>query len=342
MFSYNSRKLKTTNYFQNQLLKNILDIVHGKKNSLNEINIIEHYIKQQNDFCDNPKKYFNKFVEKQIKLKKAKFKELSFGFYMFKKKKKILNFELNDGAYEYEISNNIIEALLYYSKKKNITNKKDIIMIDIGGNIGWYSSLLGKMGYSVLSFEPLEMNYYVSLKNYCNINKKSNVIIINKGLGSEEITCEYYKDITLFSNGMVICNKSKIENKNIGERFKKTSYVKLTRLSNFIPYLKNKNIALIKLDAEGAEGKAIESGIELITKFHIPFIEIEFTPPFLLEHGTNPVNFLKLFVNNGYKISLKGFLKKKYITDVNLMKIVGHHKICYFINKEILDENSKI
>lgn len=166
MFSYNSRKLKTTNYFQNQLLKNILDIVHGKKNSLNEINIIEHYIKQQNDFCDNPKKYFNKFVEKQIKLKKAKFKELSFGFYMFKRKKKILNFELNDGAYEYEISNNIIEALLYYSKKKNITNKKDIIMIDIGGNIGWYSSLLGKMGYSVLSFEPLEMNYYVSLKNY--------------------------------------------------------------------------------------------------------------------------------------------------------------------------------
>ena len=65
---------------------------------------------------------------------------------------------------------------------------------------------------------------------------------------------------------------------------------------------------------------------------------MEFTPPFLLEHGTNPVNFLKLFVNNGYKISLKGFLTKKYITDVNLMKIVGHHCICYFINKEIFDE----
>ena len=142
-----------------------------------------------------------------------------------------MNFELNHGSYEYEITHNIIKALQYYSKKKNIKNKKDIFILDIGGNIGWYSSLLGKMGYSVLSFEPLEMNYYISIKNYCNINKNSNVIIINKGLGNEDMTCEYYKDITLFSNGMVLCNKSKIKNKNIGERFKKTSYVKLTRLS---------------------------------------------------------------------------------------------------------------
>ena len=260
MMVLNLKETKKTNDFQIKLLKNILDIIYDKKNNQN--NIIEYYIEQQKDFCDNPKKYFNKFIEKQIILKNAIFNEFSFKFYMFKKKT-LLNFDLKNGVYEYEISNNIIEALLYYSKKKNISNKKDIIMIDIGGNIGWYSSLLGKLGYSVLSFEPLEMNYYVSMKNYCNINNNSNVIIINKGLGNEDMTCDYYKDITLFSNGMVICNKSKIENKNIGKRFKKASDVKLTRLSNFIPYLKNKNIALIKLDVEGAEGKAIESGIEL-------------------------------------------------------------------------------
>lgn len=339
MMVLNLKETKKTNDFQIKLLKNILDIIYDKKNNQN--NIIEYYIEQQKDFCDNPKKYFNKFIEKQIILKNAIFNESSFKFYMFKKKT-LMNFDLKNGVYEYEISSNIIEALLYFSKKKNITNKKDIIMIDIGGNIGWYSSLLGKLGYSVLSFEPLEMNYYVSRKNYCNINNNSNVIIINKGLGNEDMTCDYYKDITLFSNGMVICNKSKIENKNIGKRFKKSNDIKLTRLSNFIPYLKNKNIALIKLDVEGAEGKAIESGIELITKYHVPFIEMEFTPSFLLEHGTNPLNFLKLLVNNGYKISLNGFLKKEYITEEYLMKIVGHHTICYFINKEIIDESTEI
>ena len=78
-----------------------------------------------------------------------------------------------------------------------------------------------------------------------------------------------------------------------------------------------------------------------LTNFHVPFIEMEFTPSFLLEHGTNPLNFLKLLVNNGYKISLNGFLKKEYITEEDLMKIVGHHTICYFINKEIIDERTE-
>ena len=54
-------------------------------------------------------------------------------------------------------------------------------MLDIGGNIGWYPSFLGRFGYSILSFEPLETNYYVLNKNYCLMNN-SNVIIITKGI----------------------------------------------------------------------------------------------------------------------------------------------------------------
>ena len=53
---------------------------------------------------------------------------------------------------------------------------------------------------------------------------------------------------------------------------KRTGEIFLTRLSNYIPFLIGKNLALIKIDIEGSEGKALESGIELITKYHIPFI----------------------------------------------------------------------
>ena len=31
-------------------------------------------------------------------------------------------------------------------------------MLDIGGNIGWYPSILGRYGYSILSFEAFEKN----------------------------------------------------------------------------------------------------------------------------------------------------------------------------------------
>lgn len=332
------------NNLQKKILNYTANIIYLKKNKLIDINnlesnknvIVNQFIKEQIDFCDNPKKYINEYFENQIKLKKARLKNFSFQIYMFKTKKTFMTDFLKTGTFELIETLNIIKALKYYSKKKFIYNNKDIFMIDVGGNIGWYSSLLGRLGYSILSFEPLKINYYVSIKNYCHFNRNSNVIIINKGLNTEEMNCYYYEDVFYFSNGMVICNKSRIYNKEIGRRFKKISEVKLTKLSNFFPYLKDKNIALIKLDVEGSEGKAIESGIELITKFHVPFIILEFTPTFLIEHGTDPMELLKLFVDNGYKISIKGFINNNFITAEKLMKIVKHHINCYFINKEIL------
>ena len=84
-------------------------------------------------------------------------------------------------------------------------------------------------------------------------------------------------------------------------------------MSNFLPYLSNKKIGLIKLDLEGGEGKVIEDAIELINKYHVPFIFSKFDPKYFMKQGTNPKKYFELFTNNGYKISYKGFLTKDYI-----------------------------
>lgn len=55
---------------------------------------------------------------------------------------------------------------------------------------------------------------------------------------------------------------------------------------------------MIKMDIEGSEGKAFESGIELITKYHVPFIFMEFAPPALSKYGTNPQILLENFIRN--------------------------------------------
>ena len=65
------------------------------------------------------------------------------------------------------------------------------------------------------------------------------------------------------------------------------------------------------MDIEGSEGKALESGIEFITKYHVPLIFIEFTPNLLIENGTNPKKFLEIFIRNGYKINLRNFFEQK-------------------------------
>ena len=73
------------------------------------------------------------------------------------------------------------------------------------------------------------------------------------------------------------------------------------------------------MDIEGAERKAIDGGIELITKYHIPFIFFEFSPDYIKRLGTEPKELLQLFVDNGYKISILDFFND-YISVDDVMK----------------------
>ena len=80
------------------------------------------------------------------------------------------------------------------------------------------------MGYSILSFEPFEKNYYYSRKNYCHLNQKSNVIIINKGLYNIKKDCDYYMDNSGITNGMILCDDNN-KNKTFRNRFIKVGIV---------------------------------------------------------------------------------------------------------------------
>ena len=207
-----------------------------------------------------------------------------------------------------------LDILKYYGEKKNIMKNEDIFMLDIGGNLGAYPSFLGRFGYSIITFEASPRNSYIIYKNYCHINRNSNIIIVNKGLSNEEKTCNYYSQVNGIGNGVVLCDKN-YEKIGLDDlTFKKTFEVNIIKLSNFMPYLSNKNIGLIKLDIEGSEAKVVEDAIELISKYHVPFVFSEFNPQYLEKQGTNPKKYLELFINNGYKISYEGFLNVSYVS----------------------------
>ena len=301
----------------------------GNISSMNEKrkdnpNFFEEYIKKQNDFCDNPNKYFNQNYEQLITLTNFSFQGLSYQLFVYKQYDKYMsNGIIRRGIYEPGPMSNFLEALQYYGLKRKIFNKKDIFMIDIGGNIGAHTSFIGKHGYSVITFEASPRNYYILNKNYCNINRNSNIILINKAISDTDKICNYFSQMDGIGNGILLCDEN---NKKIvvnGYHFNKTFEVSLTKLSNFFPYLSNKNLALIKLDIEGGEVKAIEDGIEYIKKMHVPFIFSEFTPGLIKKHKSDPKKYLKYFTDNGYKISKEGFFGKYFnsieeITDGNL------------------------
>lgn len=294
-------------------LYNKISINSQYKNFTQEIN--QKYKEEQNFFCDNLHFLSNNEFENQIKKAKVNFNNKIYDMYVFSDSDIVSRAILKHKFWEGHSTLKILEALNFYANKTNLKNK-DLYILDIGGNVGWYSFYLGKYGYKIMSFEPTERNFYILRKNYC-LNKDVNITIINKGLYTSEKSCDYYEHLGNKGNGMVICNQKN----DILSSFQKKSVVILTELSNFISFLSKKHVAFIKIDVEGAEEAAILSGIELISKYHVPFIFLEYCPRYLKMHNVNNTKFLEMFENNGYKMSTTNFFDKKYVSVYYLAKI---------------------
>ena len=157
-----------------------------------------------------------------------------------------------------------------------------------------------------------------------------NMTIINKGLDIIEKNCILYHELKNVGNALTFKDIHKLHLKNYTKE-----EIKLSTLNKYIPYLQTKYLALIKLDIEGSEGKAIEGGINLITKYHVPFIFMEFAPKLLRLKGTDPKQFLEFFEKNGYKISIKDFLSKQYSSIDDL--ISGKTRNIYIIYNRFIE-----
>jgi hypothetical protein len=103
-----------------------------KKNYLvSNSNILEPYIKEQKDFCDNPNKYINEDIEAQIELSKVNVDGITFPLYVPKRNVGMTLNLLDSNQFEEKVYINIFKALHYYKYKKDITSKEDIFMLDI-------------------------------------------------------------------------------------------------------------------------------------------------------------------------------------------------------------------
>jgi FkbM family methyltransferase len=234
--------------------------IFNKTEEFNET-INEEYIQKQNDFCENTQKYYNYEYENRIKLQKVIFNNITCDMFIYKQNDGVSRIMYQSKVWEKQETDYILEALAYYSKKNNIS-EKDIYIMDIGGNIGWYTIILGKYGYKIITFEPNKINFYILNKNYC-LNKELNITLINKGIFPEEKKCYIHSKKTNIGNGKINCNKKP------NEKYVNNGEIILTKLSNYIPFFINKNLALIKIDIEGTEEKAFESGIEFNNFFFI-------------------------------------------------------------------------
>ena len=312
-----------------------ISIFKSNKNE-NIIKDLNYYQKKQNYFCDNIRYEFNKEIEETISLFNVSLNGTNFELFLYKDLDYLSNIIRSKKFYDDVGTLYMLKALEYYKDKNNYKNE-DLIIIDIGANIGWYTIFFGIHNYSVLSFEPYPENYYVLKKNYCRnikniIEENTNnltITLINRAIYPTEATCGYYQDIKNSKKDLVICDLRKEDNFNID--YMKMDLVNSTNLADFIPIINHKKIALLRLDLEFEGENAIKSGIKLITKYHIPYIFIEFNFLIFSIHMTTAQEFFKFFIDNGYKISLNGFLTNDFIDIDELMIIRATLINLYFV-----------
>ena len=173
---------------------------------------------------------------------------------------------------------------------------------------------------------------YILRKNYC-LNRELNVTLIKKGLYTDEKTCVFYISKGNIGDGWVLCDK----NTTVPKHLIKSGETILTRLSNYIPFLIKNNLALIKIDVEGSEEKALTGGIELIIKYNVPFILLEYAPLALKVHGTDCRAFLKLFEANGYKFSKSNFFDSYHPSADDIFKIKNEIVNLYIVHSSMLN-----
>lgn len=208
-------------------------------------------------------------------------------FIFDKSKKSFLTYNIRNN-YDYIT---VVEIYFYQSyefkntkfldKKLNESNKKNILIIDCGSNIGCSTNyfLENYQNSKVVSIEPDKENFKILVKNIKNQNR---VELINSAISNDIKSFEVRNDQK---------NPEDNRGKNIVE-ISETNSSKSVRVNDIIGDKKNSGFDpyIIKIDIEGYEEKLFESNTEWVDQFEIIIIELH---DWMLPGQSTSQNFFK-------------------------------------------------
>lgn len=173
--------------------------------------------------------------------------------------------------------------------------KPEIVVFDIGANVGQYSllasSTVGPRG-KIFGFEAQADNFLKFSANCQKNNSMGNVFPQHLAVWNEEVQLEMKRPADMSDNaGSFYAQKN---NESSAQK------VQAIRLDDFV--LKNniQRLDLIKMDIEGAEAFALEGAQETLKKFH-PVIFIEINQAALENMKCSPKMISEKLFSLGYK-----------------------------------------
>ncbi|MCZ2809372.1 MAG: FkbM family methyltransferase [Candidatus Bathyarchaeota archaeon] len=191
--------------------------------------------------------------------------------------------------------------------------RKDMVVVDIGANIGYYTLLAARLAGEegkVFAFEPEPYNYRLLCKNI-EVNGYRNVIPKQKAVFSKTGKMKLFLDTrNLGGHSLSEANVDRgasitIEATSLDDFFKNTNY----------------KIDVIKMDVQGSEMGVLEGMTNTINQNDSVKIITEFWPTGLQNSGSSPTGFLNKLIDFGFALYQIG----QYVEPIDVNHLL---KIC--------------
>ncbi|WP_262150645.1 FkbM family methyltransferase [Chryseobacterium foetidum] len=209
---------------------------------------------------------------------KIKYNNTSTKIFLNKKFGYVDNYIFTEGIYEKDVIDNIRNTL-----------NKDLVMLDIGSNIGQHSLILAPYCKRIFAFEPIS-EIYTEFQNSIKANNYKNIVLQNVAIGNKKETKSFYFNPANTGASSFLQNSKSA----------KLLQVKIDLLSNVLP--KEQRFDVVKIDVEGYEAVVILGNKELFLK-NRPTIFLEFSPTCIDREGTHSSKELTDFIlENNYQI----------------------------------------
>ena len=217
-----------------------------------------------------------------------------------------------------------------------MSNSSQPRVIDVGGNVGWYSLLSAALGAKVDYFEPNQMNYHRACESICvngwsdepctglgdlfvGGDREGKIRVFPIGIGNQEEIVQFDSGSSTRHNpgaGKIV-GKSKIEILTASKNLLDIQIVALDSIASYLGWYGN-DIDILKMDVEGFEVDVVRGGKSFLSSGRVKNIFMEGD----VERVTKKRKFqevIRMLASSGYSIYKIGGFAGPTETDVPIM-----------------------
>ncbi|KAI9017656.1 S-adenosyl-L-methionine-dependent methyltransferase [Gaertneriomyces semiglobifer] len=193
---------------------------------------------------------------------------------------------------------------------QSANSQKEIVFLDIGANVGWFTLTVAAAGYKVVAVEPMIANHMLLRPSICaNKGFSDRITLYDVGLNNQKEQCFLFSDIYNKGDGTTACSTDTSKTKDWNpdpEKYVFLQNINVETLDSVMAAHKGQYVGLVKIDVEGFEPWVLKGGMEFFSNKanRPPFIITEFSPGMILRNAKkgDPLDFLRTWDSLGYHI----------------------------------------